>query len=79
MSHVLDSIDLFEISLVAAPANADTRILSAKSIGADVRADTQAWMERILADVGPAEDLREKSLRLAKQAAPPKTASFPVE
>jgi HK97 family phage prohead protease len=30
--HVLDEIDLFEVSIVAAPANEDTRIISTKAI-----------------------------------------------
>lgn len=66
-------VDLFEISIVPAPANADTRVISTKamdaeSIGPDVRAETRDWMLRLLKDVdgasrGLADEVKETRTR----------------
>lgn len=51
---LLEELDLYEVSLTPAPANADTRVLSWKSAGADVVPDTAAE---------PTLDLRAEALR----------------
>jgi len=84
----LHELDLFEISIVPAPANPDTRILEMKSLDvveladtltademATIRAQAHADMRRLLG-ANDAALLRAKSERIAREFAPVQIASF---
>lgn len=78
----LHELDLFEISIVPAPANADTRIVSMKSISSgdpDLAAFRTEWVDqltRAMADPDPAGTLRAKAMRIAREHAPIQIATF---
>jgi len=71
--------DLFEISMVAAPANPDTWVTGHKGLEPKtdgIRASSNSWMLALLTDSG--DDLR-RSERLASEASPPQIASIPID
>jgi HK97 family phage prohead protease len=76
----LHELDLFEISIVPAPANSDTRVLEMKSIGDDLdmerfKRKTHDEMFALLSH-GGGDTLRAKSNRLAREHGPIEIASF---
>jgi phage head maturation protease len=77
----LVELDLFEISIVPAPANRDTRVVSMKNMDhADslerVRNEWRDIVTRAMEHDSSAETLREKSERLSREHAPIQIASF---
>jgi hypothetical protein len=77
----LIELDLFEISIVAAPANADTRIIDMKALGgggqygAWVPLDWVDFNEDELKSLSP-DALREKAEQVAREHAPVVVATF---
>jgi phage head maturation protease len=81
----LHELDLFEISIVPAPANSDTRVIAMKALDIVELADADAltdvsreWADLMtkVMDHTPAESLRQKSERIARELAPVTVASF---
>jgi hypothetical protein len=76
----LRELDLFEVSIVPAPANADTRVLSMKALEADpeftcVRDETRTFITGLL-KADDAAFLRKHADRVAREHAPVQIASF---
>jgi HK97 family phage prohead protease len=74
----LQEIDLFEISIVPAPANADTRVLAMKAINDPhdhVRTEYRDLMTKFLS-AGDADALRAKAERIVREHAPIQVATF---
>jgi HK97 family phage prohead protease len=77
----ITAMDIFEVSVTPAPANADTRVLSWKSLGADpdLAAFKREFAEsvRVHMNGDPGESLRDKAVRYEREHAPIQVAEFP--
>jgi HK97 family phage prohead protease len=80
--QVLEELDLFEISIVPAPAQPDTRIVHMKSIDHDLDRIRTEWRDQMTAvlragsGTKAVETLRQKSERVAREHGPIQVRSF---
>jgi hypothetical protein len=82
----LHELDLFEVSIVPGPANADTRVVSMKSVDGEYDRVRREMRDTILRHMGgthnqekklTAASLREKADAVAREHAPIQIAEFP--
>jgi HK97 family phage prohead protease len=75
----ITSLDIFEVTACSTPMNNDTRVLDTKALDTEYKRvydETRALMTNAMSHSAPAETLRQKAERIAREHAPIQTATF---